>query len=125
MFSGLIADLHPDTIILSSKYYKGIQFVTINKMVSMVYNIYNLKLLQLISEWNPLDGNVMRNTIDRYIERQGGLKVVVTIPFFVEHRVEAKSTIWTHDNSAYEPMIHNSQLKLQDLFNKYLESKRE
>merc|ERR1739845_176598 len=116
IFAGFVTDLHADTEVLSAVYYKGSQFVTINKMVSSVYNIYNLKLLQLISKWDPLDGNVMRNTIDRYIERQGGLKVVVTIPFFVKHRVEAKSTIWTHDNSAYESMIHNSQLKLQELF---------
>ena len=69
MFSGLIADLNPETKIYSAEVYKGIQFVTINKMTSTVFNIYNTSLLQLLAKWDPMYENVLVNTIDRYVER--------------------------------------------------------
>ena len=69
MFSGLIADLNPETKIYSAEVYKGIQFVTINKMTSTVFNIYNTSLLQLLTKWDPMYENVLVNTIDRYVER--------------------------------------------------------
>ena len=112
MFSGLIADLNPETKIYSAEVYKGVHFVTINKMTSTVFNIYNTSLLQLLSKWDPMYENVLVNTIDRYIENQVDLKIVVTVPFFVGHREEAKSTIWEHSNTAYIDMITRSELRL-------------
>ena len=115
MFSGLIADLNPGTKIYSAEKYKGIQFVMINKMTSTVFNIYNTSLLRLLAKWDPMSENVLVNTIDRYVESQTNLKIVVAVPFFVGHREEAKSTIWAHSNTAYVDMIANSERKLLSL----------
>jgi hypothetical protein len=86
LFSGLIADLHPDTKVLDARVYRGMRLVTIDRMTSTTFNVYNRQVLELMAKWDPGDGNVLTNTIDRYIERQTGLRVVVTMPYMVQHR---------------------------------------
>eukprot|EP00928_Gymnodinium_smaydae_P082321 TRINITY_DN6567_c1_g1_i3.p1 TRINITY_DN6567_c1_g1~~TRINITY_DN6567_c1_g1_i3.p1 ORF type:complete len:801 (+),score=103.56 TRINITY_DN6567_c1_g1_i3:51-2453(+) len=113
LFSGLIADVHVKTTILSAQMYKGIQFITIDKMVSMVYNVYSKSALHALADWNPNDDNVFVNTIDRYLERKKKMKVVVALPFLVGHREDAYSTLWSIKNKQYSKMIFKAQRKLE------------
>eukprot|EP00931_Biecheleriopsis_adriatica_P031575 TRINITY_DN18497_c0_g1_i4.p1 TRINITY_DN18497_c0_g1~~TRINITY_DN18497_c0_g1_i4.p1 ORF type:complete len:237 (+),score=12.43 TRINITY_DN18497_c0_g1_i4:95-712(+) len=106
MFSGLIADLHPAAKILSVAMFKGVQFVTIDKMTSMVYNIYNQRLLSLLSAWDA------KIEVDRYIEQQRGLNVVVMLPFLVGHRSEVRSTLWGYTNDQIAQRIHRTEQML-------------
>jgi hypothetical protein len=45
------------------------------------------------------------NTIDKYLERQGGLRVVVALPFLVGHGEEVHSTLWGIQNTRYQRLI--------------------
>ena len=85
IFSGMIADVHADTAVISAECFEGIQFVTINKMTSMVYNIYNTTALDILRSWDEDNDDVVSNTIDRYLEDKN-LKVVVALPYAVGHR---------------------------------------
>lgn len=115
VFAGVIASLHPQAKILSTEVYEGITFVTIDKMTSTVFNIYSEKALRLFASWNPEDLDVESNTIDRFLERQADLRIVVTIPFFVGHREEVYSTLWGSHNTQYLDMISTSERMLRDM----------
>lgn len=114
VFAGIVADLHPDVRILAADVYKGITFVTINKMTSMVFNIYSEKALSLLATWDPENLEVS-NTIDRFLEAQTNLRVVLTLPFFVGHREEVYSTLWGFQNTQYRDMIANSEQSLRNI----------
>lgn len=114
VFAGIVAALHPEVQILSVESFKGITFVTINKMTSMVFNVYGEKVLQLLASWDPTNLDVVSNTIDRFLENQADLRIVVALPFFVGHRDEVHSTLWGFKNSQYNDMIASSQKSLED-----------
>ncbi|MDR6432297.1 methyltransferase type 11 [Brucella pseudogrignonensis] len=115
VFSGLMADVDPRTKILSVEKVGGRTYVTIDKMMSCVFNIYNKHSLEILSKWNPLDTDSINNTIDRYMERQDNLKIVVVIPFIAGHKEVLSSTLWGFDNARYTPMIVEAQRKLEAL----------
>lgn len=119
IFAGVIASLHPEVKILSVEIFKGITFVTINKMTSMVFNIYNEKALHLLASWNSANHDAQSNTIDRYIESQANLRVVITLPFFVGHREELNSTLWGFKNTQYRDMIIKSENTIQEMVQSY------
>lgn len=109
VFSGLIADLHPDVNIkycgIPSKNEKIFQ---INKLVSMVFNIYNESGYHKISQWN-YHKRTTDNTIDRYIESHGNINGLIVSPFLVGHKEDLHSTLWGQQNSIYLQMIDKSQ----------------
>ena len=109
VFSGLIAIMHPETRILNVADYKGMRFVTIDKMISMVCNIYNRSAIDIISRWNPDNRCDQKNTIDKYLEAQIGLRVVVALPFLVGHREDMHSTLWGVKNTHYTDLIRKSE----------------
>lgn len=115
VFSGIVAALHPEVKILSVEVFKGVTFVTINKMTSMVFNVYGEKALQLLASWDPMNRDVVTNTIDRFLEAQADLRIVVALPFFVGHREEVHSTLWGFQNTQYNDMIANSEQSLTSL----------
>jgi hypothetical protein len=115
VFAGVIASLHPKAKILSVDVFKGITFVTIDKMTSMVFNIYNEKALRHLASWNPENLDVEFNTIDRYLESQANLRIVVTLPFLVGHREEIQSTLWGFQNTQYIKMIADSEQSLKNM----------
>ncbi|UWF59424.1 CgeB family protein [Brucella sp. 2716] len=115
IFSGMIADVHPDAEVISVDNFNGRTYVTINKMTSTVFNIYNKSALKLLSQWNPLNTDAATNTIDRYLERQEALRVVVALPFIVGHKEDATSTLWGFENKRYTPMIAEAQQKIEAL----------
>lgn len=112
VFAGVIAILHPETRILAVEEYAGHTFVTINKMTSMVFNIYAESALRLLLEWDPTNANAETNTIDRFIENQRDITVITMLPYFVGHREELKSTLWGFENSQYMDMISRSAHEL-------------
>lgn len=120
VFAGVIASLHPDAKILSVEVFKDITFVTINKMTSMVFNIYGEKALHLLASWDPEKLDAESNTIDRFLESQADLQVVVALPFFAGHRDGVYSTLWGFQNSQYNDMIANSEQLLKDKVSTYI-----
>lgn len=115
IFSGLMADVHPDTKILAVERVGDRTYVTIDKMMSCVFNIYNKSALEILSQWDPLDTDVVTNTIDKYLERCEGLRVVLALPFLAGHKENVTSTLWGFENERYSPMIAESQRKIAAL----------
>jgi hypothetical protein len=105
VFAGLIACIHPDVKVLRVETFGGMRFMTIDKMTSTVCNIYSQSVQHLLASWNPDDRDDQTNTIDKYLERQGGLRVVVALPFLVGHREEVHSTLWGIQNTRYQRLI--------------------
>ena len=111
VFSGLIAQVHPDTKILDVYEYAGEKLVVIDRMVSMVHNVYSEKSLKLLSEWSMKD-DAANNTIDRYLEGSKNLRVVVALPFLVGHKEEVNSSLWGFNNVQYRTLIQKAESDL-------------
>ncbi|MFM8898673.1 MAG: methyltransferase domain-containing protein [Burkholderiales bacterium] len=114
VFAGVIAILHPDINVLNVETFQGMRFVTIDKMTSTVCNVYSRKGLSLLAAWNSEHRDDRTNTIDKYLERQAGLRVVVALPFLVGHREEVFSTLWGFQNSQYGALIDKSARELEE-----------
>lgn len=115
IFSGLMADVHPKAKVLSVDQVGARTYVTIDKMTSTVFNIYNESALKLLSQWDPLNTDAVTNTIDRYLERQEDIRVVVALPFIAGHKEDATSTLWGFENERYTPMIAAAGRKIEAL----------
>jgi len=111
-FAGVIAVLHPDVKILNVETFQGMRFVTVDKMTSLVCNIYSEKALRILASWDPDHRDDQTNTIDKYLERQASLRVVVALPFLVGHREEVHSTLWGFQNTQYSDLIAASEKAL-------------
>jgi len=120
IFSGMMAEVHPDTRVLSVDIHKGRTYVTVDRMVSMVFNIYNKRALQLLSKWDPTNHDVEGNAVDRYLQNLTDFHVVVALPFIVGHREELHSTLWGIQNSQYAPMIAKAEGRLRELAEQWL-----
>jgi len=115
IFSGMIASVHADTRVLDVTEQDGLTFVKLDRMTSMVFNIYNRKAIDLLADWDPTNGEVHTNAIDRYLENQEDLRVVVTLPFLVGHREEMMSTLWGFQNDHYSQMIAEAEARIEAL----------
>lgn len=115
IFSGVMASLHADIKVLAVEQFKGITFLTVDRMMSTVFNIYGIHALKQIAVWDADNHNADTNTIDRHIEKQESLRVVVALPFLVGHREELLSTLWGFENTQYRKMIADSELALQSM----------
>jgi hypothetical protein len=109
LFSGILADLNEDANILEFHTADGIRYVTLDRMISTVYNVYNPKTIDLLADWDDEDHDVESNTIDRYLERCTDLRVMTTLPFLVGHKEELYSTLWGMQNTQYTELIVASQ----------------
>jgi hypothetical protein len=76
----------------------------------------------LLASWNPDDRDDQTNTIDKYLERQGGLRVVVALPFLVGHREEVHSTLWGIQNTRYQRLIAESERTLHVMAKAYVQA---
>ena len=103
-----MADLHKGAKILSVEQHDGRSFVTTNRLISTVMNIYNESVFETMIGWDESNRDVGSNTIDRYLERNSRLRVVVTDPFLVGHKEDQHSTIWGFQNTQYADMIARS-----------------
>jgi len=122
VFCGLIAHLHPEASIESVEQVDGETFVTMDRMTSTVFNIYNRKAIELIADWDPGNLDVTTNTIDRYLEHHPGLRVITTLPFLVGHHEDMSSSLWGFNNREYTAMISQSQALLQSKVDQFLAS---
>ena len=121
IFSGLMADLHEDAGVLGVDQFHGRSFVTTNRLISTVMNIYNGSVFETIVNWDESNRDVETNTIDRYLERNSQLRVVVTAPFLVGHKEDQHSTIWGFQNTQYADMIKKSSNLLQRKVDSFLQ----
>lgn len=114
IFAGIIAHLHEDTKVLDVKVIDGIEYIYIDKMTSMVMNIYSRHGMDLISQWDEKNIDAETNTIDRYVESAQDLVVVTTLPFLVGYAEEQQSTLWGFENSQYTSLIKASEKLLAE-----------
>lgn len=121
VFVGLIAHVHPDVQISQVVEFGGLTFVHLNKMTSMVLNIYNHTIYDLLVSWNELNEDPRHNTIDRYLESREQLRVITTLPFIAGHSEKDSSTLWGFGNKEYAGLIVRSQELLHEKVGKFLE----
>lgn len=124
IFSGLIADLSQNAnISISNITSDSEDFYNIDKLISMVFNIYNQTSYSKIYNWdeNHRPHSSLSNTIDRYVQDCGIFKGVIVSPYLVGHKENLFSTLWNHSNIAYRDLINRSQ---QDLNRKIMNLKR-
>lgn len=112
LFSGLIADVSERLNILETKSDENQEYIFVDKMTSMVFNIYSHRFYDKLLSWNEKNIDVESNTIDRYIESHSNCVTVTILPYLVGHKDNLKSTLWGISNDLYSEMIKNSERKL-------------
>ncbi len=117
VFSGIMADVGRVKI-LKCEQQNGIDFVYLDKMISMVFNLYDKSVYDSIIEWDDQNRNVEANAIDRYLEDKN-LRIVTTCPFLVGHKEDLNSTIWGQKNTIYTSLISDSSKKLSQMTETY------
>lgn len=108
VFSGLIADGSDETAVEGIEEFGGEEFISVNRMVSMVFNIYHRDFYEYLLRWDEGCRTAETNTIDRFLERQDGLKILTTLPFLTGHKEELYSTLWGAKNKIYTDLIAGS-----------------
>ncbi len=98
VFAALVAEIHPKARCSKVSRYQGERYVHLNKMVSMVLNIYHRSFFDILSEWDEKDDYMVTNQIDRYIESRRNLSVVVPEPYLIGHLDDMTSTLWDKSN---------------------------
>ncbi|WP_143104369.1 glycosyltransferase family protein [Nitrosospira multiformis] len=114
IFAGLIADLDKDVDVLGLYKFRDQQFAVINKLMSMVFNVYSERVYDTIARWDENNHDVTTNTIDRYLERQEALNILTVDPFLVGHKESQQSTIWGVENTHYTDLIKASNQLLKE-----------
>lgn len=122
IFAGLIAHLAPDVEVLNVEVVGGLTFVTLNKMTSMVFNIYSRRAMTLIAGWDETNPDPHKNTIDRYLEAQPDFRVITTLESLFGHREDMQSSLWGVGNSQYSALIDKSRELLQRKVLAYLQN---
>lgn len=117
IFSGIMADLG-DAEVSGVEEYKGETFVALDRVISMVFNLYDKRVFETIADWNEQDRVRESNTIDRYLESKR-FKALTTCPFLTGHKEELDSTIWGMQNTMYSEMIERSSKKIRELVEEY------
>lgn len=82
------------------------------QMMGMVFNIYNRRALERLADWQPDHGDAHCNTIDEWLNRMAGLRVVTAVPFLAGHRRDQRSTIFGFQNLRYSRMIAATERQL-------------
>jgi hypothetical protein len=108
VFSGFLGDLHADAKISAVTDFRGRKLALTNKLISMVLNVYNRSVFDRVALWDERDRDVLKNTIDRYLEHTH-LQVLACHPFLVGHKDELHSTLWGVQNGEMGPMIQRSE----------------
>lgn len=119
VFVGLIAVLNPDTQVLAVERHDGMIFITLDRMMSMVHNIYAPATLGLLAQWDETNLDPETNTIDRYLQTKQPLRVVTTLPFLVGHHEELHSSLWGFQNTQYSKLITNAETQLKAIVDSF------
>jgi hypothetical protein len=120
VFSGVLADLSDETRVLAVEPLGTVSLVQLDRLISMVFNIYNASCYELVDAWSEIDQDVTSNTIDRFLERSE-LRVMTTYPFLVGHKEELHSTLWGGKNTIYSPLIAKSGALLGQKVEQFLQ----
>ena len=121
VFSGVMADVG-NVEVLETQVKGNTEYIQIDHMISMVFNIYNRQMFSLLARWDETNRDVTTNAIDRYLEKRK-LNVYTQLPFLVGHKEELRSTIWGFSNSQYADMIAKSEKKLKALAEEFKQKK--
>lgn len=114
IFVGVIANLPPETNVINVYKYKDITFVELDRMLSMVFNIYNKSSYDSILKWDEKNTDVHTNTIDQFLKNKH-LSIITTYPFEFEC-TNTDSTLWgTNLFNEYNKLF---KLSLDSLKNK-------
>ena len=119
LFLGAMAIVHPDTRVLHVDKVEGDTFITIDRPMSMVCNIYAPAALQRIAAWDEKNQDADTNTIDRWLQ-SAGLRAVLTLPFLAGHREDLDSSLWGISNASYSQMIADAEKRLGALAEQWL-----
>ena len=114
VFSGLMADAS-SLKVKSVEHVDDIDILHVDKMMSMVFNIYNNTIFDIVKKWNHVNVDPENNTIDKYLQKKTNLNVIVTDPFLVYHNDNLNSTLWGFNNSMYNPMINQASAQIKKL----------
>ena len=113
VFCGVIADFNDNTEISNIVKFHNEEYIHINKMTSMVFNIYNKNFFKKMVNWDQNERDVDINTIDRYIENMTNLKIITTMPYLVGHNESLNSSLWNGEkNTIYSDLLDSSVSKL-------------
>jgi hypothetical protein len=119
VFSGLLSDLS-ETCTISRVVEDGdLTFVHLDFTTGMVMNIYGQRALERIAAWLPEAGGPETNTIDAWLGRLPGLRVVTTLPFLARHDGEAVSTAFGFANRRYDSLIAGSERRLAEMVHRW------
>jgi ubiquinone/menaquinone biosynthesis C-methylase UbiE/GR25 family glycosyltransferase involved in LPS biosynthesis len=123
IFSGLLSDLHSDTMITAVNRIEKEEFIDLDSVIGMVFGIYNKSALQMLSDFEFAGDDTASHTIDRYLE---GLRprTVTVFPPLVGHAEILDSTLWSISNSAASSMIEGSIARLKEKRDLYLQANR-
>lgn len=118
IYCGLVTNASPESfVLLHTKVIEGLRLVFFQGMTGTVHNIYNRKAAQLLSTWNPENGNIYEWSIDRFLERSNSLTCVTVLPFTSKQAEDESSTLWeSHASNAdlYSQMIKDSQVYIAE-----------
>jgi hypothetical protein len=123
VFCGLIARVHPETVVLAVDCVEGSLLVTVDRMISTVHNIYAASALAALAAWEPARGGIEDNTIDRYLQGVRRLRAVVAIPFLAAHGEEQRSTLWDFPNAHYARRIAEAEQAIAQLARAFQDTK--
>lgn len=112
LFSGLVTDLPETCRIHRVEDRDGLRFVHLDYAIGMVCNIYNRRALERLAAWTPGGGRPEEDTVDVWLSRLPGLRVVTTLPFLAGHDPAATSTIFGFGNRRYESLIRATERRL-------------
>ena len=123
IFAGLIAKIHPDTQVLAVEQRDGETFIVLDRMTSMVHNIYAKPALQALAQWDANIRDPHTNTIDTYLQTKAQMRVVTTLPFLVAHTTEMDSSLWGINNHEYLAVIYKAEQDLRVLVEQFEQGK--
>lgn len=113
VYSGIMSDVENMKVLFCEE-FDGESFVYLDRMVSMVYNLYHHNVFEAIANWDNTNWDVSTNTIDRYLENKD-LMILTTNPFLVGHKEDLNSAVWGTKNTRYTDWIINSSKQLNEM----------
>ena len=112
VFLGFMADVvnvHVDNV----EKLGGKKLLKIDHMISMVMNIYNKSVFEILSKWDYTNRDKEKNTIDMYLNGHK-LDVYLLLPFMCDHCDFLNSTIWDKKNGdLYYDMKKRTESRLE------------
>jgi GR25 family glycosyltransferase involved in LPS biosynthesis len=114
VFSGLLSDLSADARISRIDPVAEDEFIHLDRVIGMVFGIYNRSALKMLSEFTVQGESVSRHAVDRYLEALRP-RCITTLRPLAGHNAEVNSSLWATTNAHSAKMIDDSVIRLQAL----------